>query len=176
ISLPHAALDPGNGVAHHAPQSSPGLRTVHDLFDRRIKQPAVQQSRIVASGAPFRRLYADHILHVLNALAIPLVIKGGEVVHRAIPLIENVLVATLAGRGLHEVFARYLPLMHGLRGTGEERASGAVALAFHGEWRRFGISDFVRAEPPALPDLPAAHHEPSGQEEEQRIARELGCT
>src|SRR5262249_57348058 len=95
--------------------------------------------------------------------------------HRAVPLIENVLVATLAGRGLHEVFARYLSLVHGLGGAGEDRAPGAVAFAFHGERRHFWISDFVRAEPPALPDLPATHHEPCGQDEEQRITRELGC-
>src|SRR5262245_1332483 len=42
VSLPHAALHMGDRVTHHATQARPGLGTVDDLLDRRVKEAAVK--------------------------------------------------------------------------------------------------------------------------------------
>src|SRR5260370_2809392 len=74
-SLAHGALHVSNRVAHHAAKSGLRFRTMHDLLDRRIHQSAVQHSMIMASAAPFRRLGAHTVLHVLDTLAIPLIVE-----------------------------------------------------------------------------------------------------
>src|SRR5579872_333059 len=96
ITLPHRAFHMRDRVAHHAAQPSLRFWAMHDLFDRRIHQSAVKHSRIMTTAAPLRRARADGVLHVLNALAIPLVVKRGELVLRAEPLVVNVLMAALA--------------------------------------------------------------------------------
>ena len=81
----------------------------------------------MAAGTPFRGLYTNHILHVLNAASIPLVIERRKVMHRAVPLLVDVAVAALASVGLHEVFAGYLSFVRGLRGTRKERSLRPIA-------------------------------------------------
>ena len=58
-----------------------------DLFLDRPVEAAVEEDRvIVAAGTPLRRLCADDVLHVLDRLAVPLVVERREVVHRRLPL------------------------------------------------------------------------------------------
>src|SRR5271167_2982201 len=91
IRLAHSALHAGNGVAHHAAKS--GLRggRVNNLLDGRIHFAAIKKGWIMASGAPFRRLGAYRVLHVLDALAIPLIVEGCKMMRRAEPLLIDVL-------------------------------------------------------------------------------------
>ena len=75
ITLTHGAFHICNGVAHHAPQSGLRLGAMHDLFYRRIHQSAVEHGRIMTAPAPFGRLSANPVLHVFNALAVPLIVE-----------------------------------------------------------------------------------------------------
>ena len=104
ITLAHSAFHLHDAVAHQASETRAGFRTAHNLFDRRIEQAAVEQRRIVATGAPFRRLHARDFLHVLDALAVPLVVERRKMVDGTIPLFVDVGVAALASIGLHEIF------------------------------------------------------------------------
>ena len=117
----------------------PAIRAMHDLLDRRIHQPAVEHGGIVASAAPLRRLGADRILHVLDRLAVPLIVERRKVVRRTEPLVVDIFVAALAGVGLHEKLAGNFLLAVDLRRTGEERALGAVAFAIHVVGRHRGF-------------------------------------
>ncbi len=152
VPLAHRAFHVRDGVAHHAAQSGLRFGTVHDLLDRSIHQAAVEHGRIVASAAPFRRLGADRVLHVLDDLAIPLIVERREMVGRAVPLVVDVFVAALAGVGLHEELAGNLLLAIDLRGTGKEVAVGAVAFAVHGVGRHGRIFDAI-ARLPTLADV-----------------------
>src|SRR6266404_2809627 len=84
-----------------------------------------------ATGAPFRRLHARDFLHVLDALAVPLVVERRKMVDGTIPLFVDVGVAALASIGLHKVFGRDVAAMSGLSGAGEKFALRPVALAIH---------------------------------------------
>ena len=75
VALPHGAFHSGNRVAHHASKSGARLRLVYQFANRSIEHSAKQQRRIVTAGAPFRRLHAGNILHVFDALAIPLIVE-----------------------------------------------------------------------------------------------------
>ncbi len=75
IGLAHGAFHVGDGVAHHAAESGLGFGRVDDLFDRRIHFAGVEHGRIMASAAPFRRFGANGILHILDRLAIPLIVE-----------------------------------------------------------------------------------------------------
>ena len=120
ISLAHSAFHFHNAVAHEAAQARARFRTIHDLLDGRIEQAAVEQGGIVATGAPFRGAHAGDVLHVLDALAIPLIVERRKVVHRTVPLGVNIGVAALAGLRFHEVLRRNVDVVFGLRGTWEE--------------------------------------------------------
>src|SRR5215467_9758126 len=105
---------------------------MNDLLYRCVHQTAVEHRGIVTSAAPFRRLRPCYVLHVLNRLAIPLIVERGEVVRRAIPLLENIFVATLAGLlRFHEVLAWNLASTVDLCRTWEESAMRPVALSVH---------------------------------------------
>src|ERR1700683_198641 len=60
-------------------------------------------------------------------------------VRRTEPLVVDIFVTTLARVGFHEELAGNLLLAVNLRGTGEERAFGAVAFAVHVVGRHDGI-------------------------------------
>src|SRR5258708_295712 len=81
VALAHGAFDLDDAVAHQAAETSAGFRAINDLLDGRIEQAAVEQRRIVAAGAPFRGTHAGDALHVLDALAVPLIVEGGEMMH-----------------------------------------------------------------------------------------------
>src|SRR5205807_1425530 len=91
----------------------------------------IEDGGIMASTAPFRGLGADRILHVLDRLAIPLIIERREMVHRTEPLVVNVFVTALAGIRFHEKLAGDFLLAVDLGGTGEEVALCPVALSVH---------------------------------------------
>ncbi len=97
VSLPHRALYVGNGVAHHAAESSLRFGRVNDLLDRSIHLSGIENCRVMAPSAPFGRLGADRILHVLDRLAIPLIIERRKMMRRAVPLLVNIFVTALAG-------------------------------------------------------------------------------
>src|SRR5580692_10072900 len=156
VTLPHAALHVGNRMAHHATQ--PGLRlwAVNDLLDRRIHQAAVKHRGIVASAAPLRRLGANRVLHILDALAVPLIVERREMMGRTEPLIVDVLVASFAGIGFHEELAGNFLSAVDLSGTKKEGPIWSVALAIHaGGWHR-GILNTSLILPARLPHITRA--------------------
>ena len=51
---------------------------------------------VVAAGAPLAALRAAELLHVLDRLPVELVVERREVVHRALPLLVDILVALAA--------------------------------------------------------------------------------
>ena len=104
-------------------------------------KPAVEERRVVAPAAPLRRLGADRILHVLDRLAIPLIVERRKMMRRTEPLVVDIFVAALAGVGLHEKLAGNFLLAVDLRGTGEKRAFGPIAFAVHVVGRHGGILD-----------------------------------
>src|SRR5579863_8436350 len=135
IPLPHTALHVGDRVAHHATKSGLRLGTVHDLLYRRIHQSTVKHGGIVASAAPFGGFGADRVLHILDTLAIPLIVERRKMMGRTEPLIVDVLVAALAGVGFHEELAGNFLAAINLGRTGKEWPIGAVALSIHsGRW------------------------------------------
>ena len=147
VALAHGALHFHNAVAHQAAEAGARFRAVNNLFDGRIKQTAVKQSRIVAAGAPFGRTHTGDFLHVLDALAIPLIVEGREMVHRAVPLFVDIRMAALASVRFHEVLRGNVAAMFGLRGAGEEFPLRAVAFRIHGFRRHQWIGDAIRVLP-----------------------------
>ena len=75
ISLAHSALYLDDGVAHHAAEPCLGFGPVNNLLDGRIHQSAVKHCRIMAPATPFGSFGTRNLLHVLNALAIPLIVE-----------------------------------------------------------------------------------------------------
>src|SRR6516162_6356978 len=128
-------------MTHHATHAGLRLRSVHDLLDGRVHHAAVQQCGIVTACTPLRRLYAVHLLHVLNALAVPLIVERREVMGGAVPLLEDVLMAAFAGVGLHEELRWYVAVAIHLRRAGEKLSACAVALVIHRKRRDLGIAN-----------------------------------
>ena len=75
VALAHGAFHFHDAVTHQAAQARVRFGPIDDFLDGRVEKAAVEQRGIVASSAPLRRLYANNILHVLDAFAIPLIIK-----------------------------------------------------------------------------------------------------
>ena len=131
VPLAHRAADLGDRVARGAAEPGLRFRRVDLLLDRPI-EPAVEEHRvIVAAGAPLRRRGADDVLHVLDRLAIPLVVERGEVVRRGLPLLVDVGVAPPAALAGHEEVGRDDAADVGVGRRGEERAVRAAAFLLH---------------------------------------------
>ena len=156
IALAHGALHFHDAVAHQAAKAGARFRAVNDLLDGRIEEAAVKQRGIVAAGAPLGGTNAGDILHVLDTLAVPLIVEGREMVHRAVPLLVNVRMAALASVGFHEVLGGNVATMFSLRGTGEEFSLGAVAFAVHGFRGHQRIGNVIRVLPGDLAGPPCA--------------------
>ena len=93
--LPHRVLDVHDRMADETADAGLRLRRVDLAHDRGV-HPAGQQHRlIVAAAAPLGRLRPDHLLHVLDRLAVPLVVERRHMVHRGVPLRGDVGVASL---------------------------------------------------------------------------------
>src|SRR5579862_5442559 len=107
-------------MAHHAAEAGLRGRRVFDFPDRTIEHTAIEESWIVAAGAPLGRLHADHVLHVLDALAIPGVVERGKMMRGALPLLVDIGVAALAALRLREVGGRNLTVMQRLRRARKE--------------------------------------------------------
>src|SRR5207302_7773379 len=133
----------------------------------------IEHGRVVTPTAPLRRARANRVLHVLNALAIPLVIERREVMDRTEPLVVNVLMAAPAGIGLHEKLAGNFLAAVDLRRTGEEGALGAVAFTIHAR-RRVGRVRNHRARLPARDAQVLSDSTESGQHK-QTNCRAYDC-
>src|SRR6266480_5175921 len=101
----------------------------------------------MAAGAPLGRTRTSDFLHVLDALAVPLVVEGREMMHRAVPLLVDVGMAALAGVRFHEVLGGNIAAVSRLRGAGEELPLRTVAFAVHSLRRHQRIGDAVRVFP-----------------------------
>src|SRR5437870_11422679 len=117
----------------------------------------------MAAGTPLGGTRASDFLHVLDALAVPLVVEGRKMMHRAVPLLIDVGMAALAGVGLHEVLRRNVAAMFGLRGAREEFSLRPIALAVHGFRRHERIGNTIRAFPGGFANPPRAGRDARGQ-------------
>ena len=148
IALAHRAADVHDRVAGRARQTRLRLRRRDLLLDRPIEPPVEEHGVVVAAGAPFRRSCADGVLHVLDRLAVPLVVERGEVVGRRVPLVVDVLVTAAARGARHEEVRRNDAADVRLRRGRKERALRSPALRVHGRGRHRRILD-------TMPRLPA---------------------
>ena len=96
------AIHMHDGMARHATQAGLRLRRIDLIFDGLIETAVEKDGVIVAAGAPFAGLRADHGLHVFNGFAVILIVKRGEVVDGAFPLFVNIFVALAAFFRFHE--------------------------------------------------------------------------
>ena len=148
-AVAHCVRDARNRMARNAPQ--PGLRfRCVDLPYGWFLEPAVEKHRVVmTTRAPLRSFDAGGLLHVLDGLAIELVVERREVVHRFVPLLVDVFMALAAEFRIKEEIRRDVAAGIGSRGRGEERASHAAALVLHRLGRFQWVHDAVlgRREP-----------------------------
>src|SRR5437870_13921729 len=101
----------------------------------------------MAANAPLGGTRASDFMHVLDALAVPLVVEGREMMHRAVPLLVDVGMAALAGIRFHEVLGGNIAAVSRLRGAGEEFPLRTVAFAVDSLRRHRRIGDAVRVFP-----------------------------
>ena len=143
ITLSHRALDVDDRVAGQAAEAGLGLGSVDLLADRGVELPGEEHGVVVAAGAPLRRLRPHHVLHVLDGLAVPLVVERREVVGRCVPLVVDVLVAAGAVGAVHEEVRGHRPARARLPRRGEERSPLALALSLHGGGGKRRVHDGV---------------------------------
>ena len=129
-------------MAGHASQAVLAFARVLDLANGvRLHLVGKDQRMVVTAAAPERRLDADRVLHVLDGLAVPLVIERGHVVHRALPLIVDVRMTGAAGFGIHEELRGDGLAVAGGRRTGEKQAGCASPFVIHAERRGGRVLD-----------------------------------
>src|SRR4029077_12951475 len=123
----------------------------------------------MTASAPLGRLGADGVLHVLNALAIPLIVERREVMSRAEPLVIDVLVATFAGIRLHEELAGDFPVAVDLGRTGKKWTLRSITLLIHGGRRHLRILDARPVRPARLAHVaqPSTQAAQQGQADRQ---------
>src|SRR6266481_7445342 len=126
----------------------------------------------MAACAPLGGLYADHVLHVLDAFAIPGVVERGKMVRGALPLLVDVGVAALAALRLHKVGGWNLTVMQRLCGAGEEWARRSVAFIVHGGGSYCGVFDAMVALPGHFAEPIGACADGSGDGEEKGTAEQ----
>ena len=139
-ALAHAAVD-SDRVAHDTAQSNLRFGFVDQFANRRIHHARKQEGGVVAAAAPLGRLGPNDILHVFDALAVPLIVERRKMMRRREPLFIGVLVASLAFFGFREEVDRDESLGICPGRTGKERPSGSIAFAQHTCGREFGIRD-----------------------------------
>jgi hypothetical protein len=113
----------------------------------RVEHSAEEQGRVMAAGAPFRGAYADNVLHVFDAFAIPLIIERGEAMSGTAPLVVDVGMAALARLRLHEEFCRDRAPMRRLSRTGKELAIHSIAFVCLSLGRHRRILNAMRIAP-----------------------------
>ncbi len=109
----------------------------------------------MASAAPFGGLGPHNVLHVFNAFSVPLIVERRKMMDRAIPLVVDVGVATLAAIGFHEELAGYMSAVDHLRRTREERAFWAIAFGVHGLGSDRRVPDDVGCQPASFTQCPS---------------------
>src|SRR5678816_4830379 len=100
----------------------------------------------MAAAAPLRRLRPDGVLHVLDRLAIPLVVEGREMVHGAFPLGRDIGVTAFGparGLGVEKEVARQVLRADRFVGRREEWIGLTTPLLHRVDRRRRGIHDAV---------------------------------
>ena len=175
--IPHRPLDVRDGVARGAGEAGVGLGRVELVLDRLVEAAVEEHRMVVAAGAPLARLGADGVLHVLDRLPVELVVERGEVVHRSLPLLVDVLVALAAQRRVHEEVRGDDAAGVRLRGRGEERRRGAAAFLRHAHRRHKRIDNaVVRVGVRLRPQ--GGRHRQHHQEHRRRLhrRREAACT
>ena len=143
IGLPHRALDVNDGMAGRAAQAVLRFGRVDLLFDGAIKAAIEKDRVIVTAGAPLGRLRADDILHVLDGLAIPLIVERGEVMCRRVPLIVNLFVTSATIFARHEKRRRDGAADVGFGARRKEGLLRPRAFLFHHERHQAGIDDLI---------------------------------
>lgn len=101
----------------------------------------------MATGAPFGGLDSDGVLHVLDALAIPLIVEGREMMRGAGPLVINVCVALFASLGFQEKLSGDLRILGHFDRSGGKRSRETAALVVHGGRRDCWVFDVVGSLP-----------------------------
>ena len=144
MPLAHRVAYVNDGVTGHASQAVLALRGIFDFANGMFLHLAGKNQRMIVTAAtPERRLDSVHVLHVFNRFAIPLVIKGREVMHGALPLVVNVRVASAAGLRIHEELGVDRLVVRRLGGAREHKIICPAAFLFHAQRRRDGIADRV---------------------------------
>jgi hypothetical protein len=95
-ALSHRAVDVRDRMAGGAPQARLRFRALDLVLHRLIETATEQQRVVVTPGTPLRGPSADHVLHVLDRFAVPLVVERRKVVHRRVPLLVNIAMAPAA--------------------------------------------------------------------------------
>ncbi len=147
IALPHRALHFHDAVAHHAGQSRLRCGRIFNLPDRRIEHSAEKQRRIVAARAPLRTLYTRYVLHVLDALPVPLIVERRKMMSRAVPLLVHIPMAALACLRLHKIFRRNIFSVARLHRAWEEFSTRSVSFSVHRLCRKRRILYAIRVLP-----------------------------
>jgi hypothetical protein len=80
-AIPHAVPDLDYGMTRCASQPGLSLGSMKLLFDGNIELSVEEHRVVMTSRTPFGWLDSYYVLHVLDRLAVPLIIERGEVVH-----------------------------------------------------------------------------------------------
>ena len=143
IALSHGAADVRDGVAGDAAEAVLRFGRVDLLLDGALEAAVEEDGVVVAAGAPLTALRAAELLHVEDGGLVERVIEGREVVHGAVPLLVDVLVALAAELGIHEEIGGDEAAGIGAGGGGPERRARAFAFGLHGDGDDFGVADAV---------------------------------
>ena len=150
VTLTHGAVHFGDRMAGGAGQARLRFGRADLLLDGTV-EPSVEEHRvIVTTGAPFRGPRADHVLHVLDRLAVPLVVERRKMMCRRAPLLVDVAMTPCAALARHEEGGRDDALDVCVRGRGEEGPRGPGSFGIHRRRRGRRIRDAIRGPPPRL--------------------------
>ncbi len=131
-AIAHRTIDVHDGVARHASQPILRLGSIDLIFDRLLPAPVEEHRVIVTARAPLTVLRrAADLLHVLNGLPVKLIVERCEMVHRAVPLLVNILVAFAAALRIHEEVGRDRAAHIRPRRRRPERRLRAAAFLLH---------------------------------------------
>ena len=170
IGLSHTAPDVCNRMARGTPKPRLRLRRVDLLLDRLVELATEEDGVIVASGAPLRGLRPDRILHILDRFPVPLVVEGGEMMGRGVPLVVDLLVATRTRLRVHEKVRRNRPAGARRRRRWKEWTVRSLSrpLVLHRQRRGCRVDDIVAVGARAPQILRGDHRKDQRQHDSQR--------
>ena len=150
-AVAHGSVHVSDGVAGYTAEAVLRFRGIDLVFDRLFKSSVEEDCVIVAAGAPLRALDAVDLLHVLDGFPVELIVERCEVMHRAFPLLVDVLMAGAAEFGVHEEVRWNCGAGIGVRRRRPERRFRTGAFFLHRGWNYERIADarvlWERAEP-----------------------------